>query len=78
MFSISLTFCFTKLGNYLAKLNPGYWVMIREWVLFDFAMFVWVKLKTFNLIFFHITIVGGPLLIDCVSPCHAILRMHGV
>ena len=74
MFSIPLTFCFAKLSDVSAKLNPGYQLMICVWNLFDLAMLVWVELKTIGLIlsFNH---SEEPMLVDCVSPCHAILRM---
>ena len=39
-----------------------------------FAMLVFGGTKTLDVI--RITIVANPMLIDFVSPCHAILRMH--
>ena len=43
-------------------------------LVFDLSYLCLVELKTLDLIF--ITIVANPMLIDFVSPCHAILRMH--
>ena len=43
--------------------------------LVDLAIHVLVEQQTLGL-FFYITIVEDPMLNDCVSPFHAIPRMH--